>query len=86
MVLLLSDFEVNVNLTLARLMAPLHVAARFSCAVVAKLLIENGADPNTASRQRSVTDATQRWRNVVNSMSVQSLSRKSQHNVITSKH
>ena len=49
MVRLLIDFGVNVNEMLEHLMTPMHVAARFSCGTVTKLLLENGADPNTAS-------------------------------------
>ena len=45
----LTNCGVDVNLMLEHLMAPLHVTARYSCDAVAKLLLEHGADPNTAS-------------------------------------
>ena len=47
MVQLLTGYEVDVNLMLEHLMTPLHLAGRYSCRAITKLLIENEADPNT---------------------------------------
>ena len=49
MVRLLTTHGVDVNLVLEHLKTPLHIAAKYSCEAVTKLLLEHGADPDAGS-------------------------------------
>ena len=49
MVQLLTTHGVDVNLVLEHLKTPLHLAAKYSCEAVTKLLLEKGADPDAGS-------------------------------------
>ena len=49
MVQLLTTQGVDVNLVLEHLKTPLHLAAKYSCEAVTKLLLEHGADPDAGS-------------------------------------
>ena len=49
MVQLLTTHGVDVNLVCNHLKTPLHIAAKYSCEAVTKLLLEHGADPDAGS-------------------------------------
>ena len=49
MVQLLTTHGVDVNLVCNHLKSPLHIAAKYSCEAVTKLLLEHGADPDAES-------------------------------------
>ena len=57
MVRLLTTHGVDVNLVLEHLKTPLHLAAKYSCEAVTKLLLEKGADPDASRFQNPFVGA-----------------------------
>ena len=54
---LLTTHGIDVNLVLEHLKTPLHLAAKYSCEAVTKLLLEKGADPDASRFQNPFVGA-----------------------------